>query len=82
MKKIILPAILCLALAACGGEKKEENKAAEQPAQTKTKDTEQKDGTSINIDNNGVSVQTKDGENKTNVSIKSDTAHIEIKKPK
>jgi hypothetical protein len=45
-------------------------------------DTAPKDGTTIKVNDRGMSVESKDGSKKTNVSVSKDSANIEINKPK
>ena len=56
----------------------------EEPQNTSTpaESPKQKDGTTIKVNDGGVSVESKDGEKKSNVSISSDSANIEISRPK
>ena len=42
----------------------------------------QKEGTTIKMNENGVSVENKDGSKKNNVKISKDSSSIEISKPK
>ncbi len=56
----------------------------EKPQNTSTpaETSKQKDGTTIKVNNDGVSVESKDGEKKSNVSISGDSTKIEISRPK
>lgn len=65
-------------------ETKEETKE-EKPQNTPSPAAEspkQNDGTTIKVNNDGVSVESKDGEKKSNVSISGDSTKIEISRPK
>jgi hypothetical protein len=81
MKKIIFPALLSVILFACSSNKKEETKETPPAQQVKT-DTPEKDGTSIKINNDGVSVESKDGSNKTDVKLSKDSTLIDISRKK
>ena len=43
---------------------------------------EQKDGTTIKVNGNGVSLESKNAQNKNNVNISKDSLSIELSKPK
>ena len=85
MKKIIFicGALFMLAITSC--YQKEESKESTSTTTEKvvvSPDTGQKDGTTIKLNEQGMSVESKDGSKKTNVSVSKDSAGIEIKRPK
>ena len=69
-------------MAACTNSDKKEVKQEEQHESSPTPATEKKDGTTIKVNNDGVSVESKDGDKKSNVSITQDSTSIEISRPK
>lgn len=90
MKKSML--VFCMlaifGIAACtNSDNKSETKdeaKEEMPQNTPSpaEPSKQNDGTTINVNDGGVSVESKDGENKSNVSISNDSTNIEISRPK
>ena len=95
MKKVALVfgAAAFLAFASCKKEEKEVNVDStgvdttvvvhEHDAPSPSKDTivvEEPDGTSVNINSSGVSVDSKDGTKKTNINVSKDGAGVEVKK--
>ena len=91
-KNIILFGVLAiLATGACSNnnDKKESvdtpTPPAPAPAPEKTTivvDSGQKEGTTIKVNDQGVSIENKDGSKKNNVKISKDSANIEITRPK
>ncbi len=72
-------------MAACTNSEKKEVKQEEQPASSTSAPAPasgQEDGTTIKVNNDGVSVESKDGSKKSNVSISKDSTSIEISRPK
>ena len=67
-----------LATASCN-QKEPSNPPSEKT--TAPADT-QRDGTTIKVNEKGMSVESKDGSKKTNVNISKDSSSIEIKRPK
>ena len=90
MKKSML--VFCMiaffGMAACtNSDNKSDNKSEtkdEKPENTSSpiESSKQKDGTTIKVNNDGVSIESKDGEKKNNVNISIDSANIEISRPK
>jgi hypothetical protein len=85
MKKIMILMGMA-AFIACNNNVKEEDKstppAAAPVQQTPPPAEGQKDGTTIKVNNDGVSVESKDGSNKSNVKVSQDSTNIEISRPK
>lgn len=85
-KSIVLFGMLSiLALTSCDNNKKEENTSSSPPPVEQTVPpaaTEQKEGTTIKVNEEGVSYENKDGGNKSNVKISKDSSSIEISRPK
>ncbi len=92
MKNTILlfAAFSIIAVTSCNQSKKEENttiapveqpaaQPAAQPAETAPPSN---DGTTIQMNEGGVSVESKDGSKTTNVSLSGDSSKIEISRPK
>lgn len=92
MKKhiILFGALTMLVFASCNNqtETKEPVEAAPAPAASEENKTvvfdpaSQKEGTTIKMNENGVSIENKDGSKKNNVKISSDSSSIEISNPK
>ena len=78
--------LFAISLAACTDNTKKEYNETPPPQQDKivVHDTVYKDkeGTSIKINDNGVSFEDKDGSKKTNVKISTDSSSLEISRPK
>ena len=86
MKKIMI-LLGVAALFACNTNVKEEDKSTPPPAEAapaqQTPPAEgQKDGTTIKLNGDGVSVESKDGSKKSNVKVSQDSTSIEISRPK
>lgn len=87
MKKIIaLTGVLAMMLFASCKDKKQDTPpatppAAENPAPPPAPEpqVEDEDGTSIKLNEDGVSVKNKDGDNESNVTITDDKKELEIK---
>ncbi len=90
--KIILSGTLAmLAMASCqnNSTQKDSNEtppSVETPAPAEKKtvvvDPNQKDGTTIKVNDEGMSIENKDGSKKNNVNISKDSTSIEISRPK
>lgn len=84
-KSMILFSMLAIfSLAACtdSDKKSESTDGKSETTSSPASSSEQKDGTTIKVNNDGVSVESKDGDKKSNVSISTDSANIEISRPK
>ncbi len=94
MKKnlILFGALTMLAFASCNNktETKEPVESTPAPAPAASEETKtvvvdppsQKEGTTIKMNENGVSVENKDGSTKNNVKISGDSTSVEISRPK
>ena len=87
MKKnlTILGVMALVSLISCNNNEKREEKETPPPApatQQTTTPAEQKDGTTIKVNDNGVSVESKNAQNKNNVNISKDSVSIELSNPK
>ena len=98
MKKniILFGAMVMLAMASCNNstDKKEPNETPAPPAPApappaspeKTtvivNPASQKEGTTIKMNDQGISIENKDGSRKNNIKISKDSANIEITRPK
>jgi len=92
MKKqiILFGALTMLVFASCNSqtESQEPVETAPAPAASEGNKTvvvdsaSQKEGTTIKMNENGISVENKDGSKKNNVKISSDSSSIEISNPK
>lgn len=93
MKKIvIMSGIVAMTLLASCKDKKEEVPPPPQPVENPappatpeptvntTVENEEKDGTSVRINGDGVSVQNKNGDNESNVTISGDKKEVEIRR--
>ena len=92
-KNIILFGVMgMLAMASCNNssDKKESNETPPPPptAASPEKKTvivdpaSQKEGTTIKMNDQGISIENKDGSKKNNIKISKDSANIEITRPK
>jgi len=88
-KSIILSGMFfMLAAAACNNSSTEKEPASTPPPTPPPVEkaapaaNEQKDGTTIKVGNDGVSIESKDGSRKSNVKVSTDTTKIEISRPK
>jgi hypothetical protein len=81
MKKIMILMGMA-AFISCNNNVKEEDKSTPPVQQTPPPAEGQKDGTTIKVNNDGVSVESKDGSNKSNVKVSQDSTSIEISRPK
>lgn len=82
-KNIILPALLAIfAVTSCGNSTNQntETPAAEKPAAAH--DSVAPDGTTIKVNDQGISIENKEGSKKNSVNVSKDSASIEIKNPK
>ena len=80
MKKVILlSGVVALLLFASCKDKKENTPPAPPPAPEPTVQEENKDGTSVSINQDGVSIENKDGEKESNVTITDKKKEINIK---
>lgn len=76
-KSLLFPAILVIAgLISCNNNTKKEEKETPPPP------SEQKEGTTIKVNDKGASVESNEGSNKNNVHISKDSVSMEISKPK
>ena len=92
MKKniILLGALAMLAIASCNNstDKKETIETPPPPPASTEKTTiivdpaSQKEGTTIKMNDKGLSIENKDGTKKNNVKISKDSMNIEISRPK
>ena len=93
MKKniILLGALAMLAIASCNNstDKKETIETPPPPPTASTEKTtiivdpaSQKEGTTIKMNDKGISIENKDGTKKNNVKISKDSMNIEISRPK
>ena len=91
MKKniILLGALAMLAIASCNNstDKKETIETPPPPASTEkttiiVDPASQKEGTTIKMNDKGISIENKDGSKKNNVKISKDSMNIEIARPK
>ena len=92
MKKniILLGALAMLAIASCNNstDKKETIETPPPPPASTEKTTiivdpaSQKEGTTIKMNDQGISIENKDGSKKNNIKISKDSANIEITRPK
>ena len=93
MKKnvILLCSLAMLAMAACSNSSENKTEPVETPAPPpappeKTtvivEPSSQKEGTTIKMNDQGVSIENKDGSKKNNVKISGDSTNIEITRPK
>jgi len=79
-----------LVLTACNNSPKEETTSTPPPAENTPAPapapapagTKKEDGTTIKMNDKGVSIESKDGTKKTNVSVSKDSTNIEISRPK
>lgn len=83
-KNIILPALLAmLAVTSCNNSS---NQNSEPPAPAEKTvaphDSTLPDGTSIKVNDQGISIENKEGSKKNSVKVSKDSASIEIKNPK
>jgi len=84
-RNILLPTLLvALALAACNSRREDAPVNSPPAVEDKTvvADTVQKEGTSIKVSEDGMSIENKDGSKKTNVTISGDSSKVEIYRPK
>lgn len=92
MKKniILFGALTMLAMASCNNqtETKEPVETTTTPPASSEKTTvviqpaSQKEGTTIQLNDKGISIENKDGSKKNNVKISKDSMNIEISRPK
>ncbi len=86
MKKniILSSAFAILVMASCNNKPANESVSTSAPEEKTTvvTDTKPKDGTTIKVDNNGMSIESKDGSKKSSVKIAGDSTKIEISRPK
>ena len=92
MKKniILLGALAMLAIASCNNstDKKETIETPPPPPASTEKTTiivdpaSQKEGTTIKMNDKGISIENKDGSKKSNVKISKDSMNLEISRPK
>ena len=92
MKKniILLGALAMLAIASCNNstDKKETIETPPPPPASTEKTTiivdpgSQKEGTTIKMNDKGISIENKDGSKKNNVKISKDSMNLEISRPK
>lgn len=85
-KNIFLTGLLAmLALTSCKNSNNQ-NDSTETPIPAEKKvevvDTAQKDGTTIKVNEQGMSIENKDGAKENNVNISRDSTSIEISRPK
>ena len=79
-----------LAFASCNNQTETKEPVESTPAPAATEESKtvvvdpasQKEGTTIKMNENGVSVENKDGSNKSNVKISGDSSSVEISRPK
>jgi hypothetical protein len=86
-KNIMLSGMLAfLVMTACNNSPKEETTSTPPPAEKTAPPapagTKQEDGTTIKMNDQGVSIESKDGTKKTNVSVSKDSTNLEISRPK
>ncbi len=92
MKKhiILFGALTMLVFASCNSQTETKEPVEATPAPVASEESKtvvvdpasQKEGTTIKMNENGVSIENKDGSKKNNVKISSDSSSIEISNPK
>ena len=90
MKKsiILLGALAMLAIASCNNSTDKKETIETPPPASPEKTTiivdpaSQKEGTTIKMNDKGISIENKDGSKKNNVKISKDSMNIEITRPK
>jgi hypothetical protein len=84
MKKhfILFAMMATLAITSCNQTNTENTPAPPAEKTTAPVDSTQPDGTTIKMNDRGVSIENKDGSKKNNVNLSKDSASIEIRKRK
>lgn len=92
--KVLLAVIVAVSWFACKNNKEKETRNPDtiiiketevQKDKTETKpstETKKEDGTTIHMDDDGVSIENKDGNKETDVKVSKDSSRIIIKRPK